>query len=192
MVSYYTQDELRSQAGSLLASAEEALRHQATSSGRFDVFLSHSVRDAVLVLGLRNLLRGQGLSVYVDWIDDPYLDRSNVSAATAARLRERMAQCSTMVYAISRAAQSSSWMPWELGSFDGSHGSDAISLFPIEDRSGRAFQGQEYLGLYQVVEKVNTGAGRTVPYAVRPSGTTGESIKSFGKRQGLFQAVSRS
>ncbi len=193
MAVYYTQEDLRTQAGPSMASAQESLRRQSKAAiGPFDVFLSHSVRDARVVLGLRSLLQARGLTVYVDWIDDPELDRTHVSAATAARLRQRMDQCRTLVYAVSRAAQTSRWMPWELGYFDGGRGQDRISLFPIEDHSGRQFEGQEYLELYKVVEKVGTGDGRFAPFAVRPSSMEGEPIESFGKSQNRFQTLVRS
>ncbi len=56
----------------------------------FDVFLSHSSKDAEVILGIKLLLEGQGLSVYVDWIVDTQLDRTKVNAETAETLRDRM------------------------------------------------------------------------------------------------------
>jgi hypothetical protein len=187
VAAYFTEQDLRERAGGLTASAaRESLRRSAKSAaGTFDVFLSHSVRDAVVILGLRNLLTEQGLRVYVDWIDDPELDRSEVSAATAARLRERMQQSRTLIYATSRASRKSSWMPWELGYFDGTKDSSRVSILPIEDHSGVAFDGQEYLGLYKVIEKVNVD-GMLQPYAVRPSRRQAESLRSFANSQGLY------
>ena len=66
------------------------------------MFLSHSIRDATLILGLMGMLQASGLSVYVDWIEDAELDRENVNAATANRLRERMKTCRSLVYATPR------------------------------------------------------------------------------------------
>jgi hypothetical protein len=40
-------------------------------TAKFDVFLSHCVRDARAIEGVKTLLSRTGLSVYVDWIDDP-------------------------------------------------------------------------------------------------------------------------
>lgn len=188
MASYYTEADLRQQTGGLTASAaRESLSKSAKAAiGRFDVFLSHSVRDADLILGLRNLLTKQGLRVYVDWIDDPKLDRSRVSPETAARLRERMQQSQTLIYATSRAAQKSRWMPWELGYFDGMRDSARISIFPIEDHSDGTFDGQEYLGLYKVIEQVRVVGGGLEPYAVRPSRRQAESLRSFGNAEGRY------
>lgn len=99
-MSLYTEDYFRDRAGSVTASAAaDSLRTASKSAtGNFDIFLSHSVRDARVILGVRDWLTSQNLRVYVDWIDDPEMDRSAVSRATAARLREQMrnyAACST-------------------------------------------------------------------------------------------------
>ena len=74
--------------------AERILREaRQTSATSFDVFLSHAKLDAQLVLGVKTVLERSGQSVYIDWLDDPQLDRSSVTPATAERLRNRMRQC---------------------------------------------------------------------------------------------------
>lgn len=101
-------------------SADTILREAATTSDKsFDVFLSHSIRDAEVVLGVVAALTQQGLNVYVDWIVDPLMDRSRVTPETAERLRQRMRQSSSLIYAHSNQSGTSKWMPWELGYFDG-------------------------------------------------------------------------
>ena len=52
------------------------------TSARFDVFLSHSTRDAEIVLGVKALLEGMGKKVYVDWVTDHQLDRTRVTPPT--------------------------------------------------------------------------------------------------------------
>lgn len=179
---YFQEDELLQRAGGLTAAAaQESLRAASKQSGSFDVFLSHSVRDARLVLGVRRLLEAQGLSVYVDWIDDPQLDRGSVSPSTAARLRVRMGSSRTMVYATSRAAQSSRWMPWELGYFDGFHGPQRVSILPIEGPTTGSFAGQEYLGLYSVVDRV-VGPYGAEPSVVLHESSNRQSFRSFAGR----------
>lgn len=187
MPGYYTVEELRAGSGGLTASAaqEQLRRFSKSADGSFDMFLSHSFRDAQAIIGLRNLFTDQGLRVYVDWIDDPELDRSHVSSSTAMRLRERMQQSKSLVYATSRAAGRSRWMPWELGYFDGIRGAARISIMPIEDHSGSAFDGQEYLGLYKAIEKVRVN-GTLRPYVVRPLRRQAESLGSFSGGQGRF------
>lgn len=120
----------------------------------FDVFLSHSIKDSEVILGVKIVLEGQGLSVYVDWIEDPQLDRANVTPETAERLRTRMKQSKSLIYAHSNNSPDSKWMPWELGFFDGIRGT--IAVFPIARTADETFKGQEFLGLYPYID--NTSA----------------------------------
>lgn len=182
---YLTAQELRNRS-TLTASAASStlLRESKSAAGAFDVFLSHSFHDAEVIYGLRNLLQSDGLSVYVDWIEDPQLDRSRVSPATAERLRSRMRQCRTMIYATSRAAGQSRWMPWELGCFDGlRQSSSRIAILPIESSGTGTFIGQEYLGLYKTIKNVRTGYGFRL-HAVRPSGQRAQLLKDFANATG--------
>ena len=125
----------------------------------YDVFLSHSYKDAEVILGVRKLIENLGLTVYVDWIDDPGLDRGRVTSATAKILRERMRQSSSLVYAHSANAEDSAWMPWELGYFDGFKPMH-IWILPLVAERDSEFTGREYLGLYPSVEKLSSLAGR--------------------------------
>ena len=124
-------------------------RHTMRTS--FDVFLSHSRLDSEIVLGVKVILESLGQSVYVDWIDDPLLDRSRVTSATANTLRERMRQSQSLFYLHSQSATVSRWMPWELGYFDGFNGNVAI-LPVVSSISSSTFRGEEYLGLYPYVD----------------------------------------
>jgi hypothetical protein len=128
-----------------------------TSRTSFDVFLSHSKMDEKYVLGAKRILEEKGFSVYVDWIDDPQLDRSYVNKVTADYLRTRMKQCKLMFYLHTKNTNLSKWCPWELGYFDGHSGSaERTFIFPIVP-SGEGFKGQEYLELYPVVDIDNVG-----------------------------------
>ena len=70
-----------------------------SSSDRYDIFLSHAYKDGEVILGVKSLIEALGLTVYVDWIDDPGLDRGRVTRSTAKVLRERMRASSCLVYA---------------------------------------------------------------------------------------------
>lgn len=118
----------------------------------YDIFLSHSFADADIVLGVKKLLQDQGFTVYVDWIDDPHLDRTNVTKATAEHVRNRMRSCRRLVYATSQNASNSKWMPWELGYFDGFK-PDNVFILPLLEHEFSQFHGQEYLSLYPLLEK---------------------------------------
>ncbi|MDR3719400.1 MAG: TIR domain-containing protein [Bryobacteraceae bacterium] len=143
-------------------SASQILSDQArdySSVKTYDVFLSHSRQDAEIILGVKAILEANKLVVYVDWVDDPQLDRGNVTAETAAVLRKRMSCCKQFVFATSENSSTSKWMPWELGYFDGLK-SGGVSILPIVKAYDEEFKGQEYLKLYPVLEKV-THLGNT-------------------------------
>lgn len=138
--------------------ADSILRESVASvRSSYDVFLSHSRLDSELVLGVKEIIESTGQTVYVDWIDDPYLDRSNVTPATAQKLRERMRQSRSLFYAHSGNATKSRWMPWEMGYFDGFNGN--VAIFPIVQSGNQTtYKGEEFLGLYPYVDVT----GRTV------------------------------
>jgi hypothetical protein len=159
----FTEDQVRQFAQprlqKSLASANRLLKideSAASNTAGFDVFLSHSFKDADIVLGIKSLLEGAGLIVYVDWLVDGGLDRSNVTAATAEHLRSRMKQSKTLIYAHSMHSPDSKWMPWELGFFDGFNG--AIAVLPITKSADEKFPQQEFLGLYPYIDTVQGNA----------------------------------
>ncbi|RYM35729.1 toll/interleukin-1 receptor domain-containing protein [Brumimicrobium glaciale] len=117
----------------------------------YDIFLSHSSDDSRLVAGLKLELEDMGYSVYVDWIEDPELDRTRVTKVNANYLRERMKQCKTLLYAFSKNASESTWMPWELGYFDGIRG--FVAVVPIAETNTSTFNGNEYLKIYPYIDK---------------------------------------
>ena len=122
-----------------------------TSATSFDIFLSHSILDSELVLGARLKLEEYGFTVYVDWINDPKLDRSQVTPETAAHLRRRMRQCKMLAYLHTSHSAISRWCPWELGFFDALRGGN-VFIMPVVSDSQHSFAGQEYLGLYPYLE----------------------------------------
>jgi len=115
-------------------------------SERFDMFISHSFRDAELVLGITCMLQDLGYKPYVDWIQDRELDRNNVTASTAEILRKRMKSSASLFYLTTSNSTQSKWMPWECGYFDGLR--EKCAILPILSYSASKFIGQEYLGLY--------------------------------------------
>lgn len=123
---------------------------QAQKTEHYDIFLSHSFNDAELILGVRQTLIDFNYTVYIDWLDDPYLDRSSVTAATAGKLRERMQCCDCLLFVWSENSPKSVWMPWELGYFDGFK-PQKVAIVPLVYGKQASFDGQEYLGLYPYV-----------------------------------------
>lgn len=192
MATYFTKEEARTaaRAQSLRKSltADSLLEEAIVSSKErtsFDIFLSHSIRDAELVIGVKTLLEQMGFSVYVDWVIDKQLSRDAVTKETAHVLRERMKQSKALIYMATENAPASKWMPWELGYFDGQQPGQ-VAILPVLDRAGEHFVGQEYLGLYPVVRKDSYSDGRPDVF-VEEVGVRWRTLSSFGKAAGAWQ-----
>jgi len=158
-MSFLTVTAARAAAGTTsLEHAEKSLRASAGAAddATFDVFLSHCIRDARAIEGVRQLLMRVGLTVYVDWIEDPGMGRSRVTVATAQRLRTRMQNSRSLIFATSEASPDSKWMPWELGFFDGFR-SSRVAVLPLVESADETFHGQEYLRLYPKLEDIGFG-----------------------------------
>ncbi len=150
---------------------------QFSEGKEYDIFLSHSFSDAEIILGVKRIIEEQGRSVYVDWIEDKGLDRKNVTAATAGILRHRMRSCKSLIYATSQNSSQSKWMPWELGYFDGFR-PEKVSILPIVETYDSEWAGQEYLGLYPVIEKLNLNE-TLMPFVIHDSSKL-QLLKEFG------------
>jgi hypothetical protein len=163
---------------------ETALRKSAAAAREttFDVFLSHSRLDADVIAGVKVLLERRGMTVYVDWIDDPQLDRSRVTPQTADVLRMRMQHSKSLIFATSESSPSSKWMPWELGYFDGSKPGH-IAILPLVQSAGSTFVGQEYLGLYPLIEDIAfTYAGQSLGIFTNAARSEASPIEELARR----------
>ena len=196
-MAYLTKDEARQAARTRLQKSfgstptqilREAIRASSTVE-TFDVFLSHSSEDSEIVLGIREILVGLGLVVYVDWIDDSQLDRGNVTAENADMLRRRMRSSKSLIFLTTKNSVSSRWMPWELGYFDGLR-TGFIGLMPIVDYSGASFSGQEYLGLYPLVERLPLTGGGSRFCVVERSGKGYRFLDVFARGQATIRSFS--
>jgi hypothetical protein len=123
----------------------------------YDIFLCHAFKDAKIVEAIKDFLKSNGLTVYVDWIDDPQLSRSHVTPATAAKLRAAMRRSTSLLYAASVNASESKWMPWEVGYSDALHG--RVAILPLADGNElvSAYRGQEFMGIYPYVDDDASG-----------------------------------
>ena len=124
----------------------------------YDIFLSHSYLDKSLVYAIVKLFNDAGYSVYVDWIVDTQLDRTNVTADTAKFLRDRMTTCHGLAYIATTNISNSKWCPWELGYMDGKKNS-RCAILPVLNNEDSVFSGQEYLGIYPYIDYVKTANG---------------------------------
>lgn len=153
----------KQRATNLYKSNNQILNESVASFNQFktyDIFLSHSSKNSELILGVKGTLEDMNYSVYVDWVDDPQLDRSNVNQSTADLLRERMDASKSLFYVTTDNAESSKWMPWECGYFDGVK--EKVAILPIKSYSfDNEYVGQEYLGLYPYCVKQDSTAGQS-------------------------------
>jgi hypothetical protein len=176
------------QTGRQVRKAEEILREEVRAfkpADHYDIFLSHCFRDAERILAVKALLQSQGKKVYVDWIDDPQLDRENVTAETADWIRQRMKSCDALVYAVSTASKQSRWMPWELGYFDGLK-AGRVSILPLIEDQHNGYPQEEYLYLYPVIEQLpQQSTGQLKPYVVK------KATKSEPRKWMQFQDFTR-
>ncbi|WP_437935153.1 TIR domain-containing protein [Sorangium sp. So ce341] len=124
---------------------------QAPMHQEFDVFLSHSLRDAVRVLELKKLIERLGYSVYVDWVEDEELDRQSVSKKTAERLRKRIRRSRSLLVHATEHTSLSRWVPWEIGVADGAGKRVGVLPTPEADVDTSEYRGEEYLGLYPYI-----------------------------------------
>ncbi len=138
--------------------AEEALLEENTRlRPSYDIFISHSFRDAEAIYGIKVTIEEMGYKVYVDWINDSHLDRNNVTKDTAELLKDRMRSSHCLFYVTSENANNSRWMPWELGYFDGLKAKVAILPIREDESVTDTYKGPAYLGLYPYVTKAPSG-----------------------------------
>jgi hypothetical protein len=121
------------------------------TKNKFDLFLSHSSLDKELIYTLVNLFNISGYSVYVDWIFDTQLDRSQVTKKTAEVLKTRINSSSGLAYIATNNSSQSNWCRWELGYGDGKI-NGRCAILPVLETSSSVFRGQEYLGLYPYLQ----------------------------------------
>lgn len=125
------------------------------ANANYDIFLSHRYADRDEVRQLHDQIEHElGYSVYVDWIEHPEFDRSEVTPETAEHLRGVMRGCGTLIFYAGRHAPDSKWMPWELGFFDGRQGARRIAVY-ADDLSAYNPAQQEYLRLYQIIDRAS-------------------------------------
>jgi hypothetical protein len=173
-MAFLRQAEVRARAlrraGALGISVEEALSSAARQRmSRYDIFLSQTIRDAEIVLGVYDLLTSAGYSVFCDWIEAPDTDRSKVTPANAALIRATMGVSDTLLFLDTKGADQSLWMCWELGWFDGGRG--PVAVLPVLTEGERYYRGREFLGLYPYIEVDEDGRIKVVrPVVAGPSG----------------------
>lgn len=136
----------------ILAESKAQNQFRNFTGDQFDIFLSHSYLDKKIIYGIYLELEELGFSVYVDWIKDPELDRTNITSRNAIKIRQRLCESKCLFYATTNNSKRSTWMPWELGFMDGKN--QKVAILPMTD-DNEQFQRNEYLEIYPYIEKVS-------------------------------------
>lgn len=117
-------------------------------------FLCHSHKDRELALGLQQLLKEQGMDLYIDWQDASMPEEPD--AHTAARLRNVIRGADVFLFLATSNSMSSRWCPWELGFADGVKRNEQVAVIATRDASGN-YYGNEYLQLYRRIDQSSAG-----------------------------------
>lgn len=120
---------------------------------QYDVFLSHSLKDATLIRQIKQRLeRDHNVSVYVDWEEDGGTSRDQI----ADKVKAAMEISTSLLVVKTENSDSSSWVAWETGYFD-RKSSERIGVLLIEDEDAgfthETFKHQEYLKNYELLSE---------------------------------------
>ncbi len=141
------------------------------------IFLSHSHKDKLLVLGLIAYFDTLGIKIYVDWNDKDMPRVTN--RETADRIKAKIHENKLFMILATTNAIDSKWVPWEVGIADQAKGPDQIIVIPVTDYSGN-YRGAEYLQLYREVQTAAVG-GMGVFFRGATQGTKLDGyLKVFG------------
>lgn len=153
-------------------SPHEAMRRVSRSRRpRYDIFLSQTIHDAEIVLGVYAVLTEKGYVVFCDWIDAPEARRREVTPANADFIRRMLTISDTLLFLDTEKADQSLWMCWELGWFDGARGT--VGVLPVLPDRHNYYRGREFLGLYPYLEIDEDGGLKVVrPVVAGPTGIT--------------------
>ena len=104
------------------------------------MFMSQTIRDAEIVLGVYDLLTEMGYCVFCDWIAAPEAHRDAVTPANAALIRAVMATSASLLFLDTDSAAQSLWMCRELGWFDGQNGH--VAVLPVLADDQKRYRGR--------------------------------------------------
>ena len=110
------------------------LKTSVQNKKRYDVFLSHSSKDAEQIRNIMHILNKEGFVCYCDWTsDNDFLKRSMVSDYTKEVLKKRMLQSENLIYICSKNSRQSKWVRFELEYYD-NYGKGKIYVINLDDQ----------------------------------------------------------
>lgn len=160
--SFYNIKDFRNETVDFSSSAFELTATFDSAEGKqiqYDVFLSHSLKDANLVKQIRHRLeRDHNISVYIDWEEDSGTSRDQI----AAKVKAAMEASTSLLVIKTDNSDNSSWVAWETGYFD-RKSFERIGVLLIEDEdinfTHETFRHQEFLKNYELL-----GGSDIVPF----------------------------
>lgn len=111
-----------------------------------NAFLCHSHLDKVLVEGLLQLFKDEGVELYVDWMDESLPDTPD--RTTANMIQKKIESYKYLLYLATENSSKSIWCPWEIGFADGKQ----KEIIIIQTSKNGPIYGQEYLQLYSRID----------------------------------------
>ncbi|MBB1284582.1 toll/interleukin-1 receptor domain-containing protein [Flavisolibacter sp. BT320] len=113
------------------------------------VFLSYRHIDRQWVNDVVRFLKGMGVSVYVDYLDQTLEERTNEQVAGI--LRDRIRACAKFISLATPNSSNSKWMPWELGLGDRIINYPNVAVLPLTVTVNH-WPDQEYGRIYGRIE----------------------------------------
>ncbi|NUY81898.1 TIR domain-containing protein [Flavobacterium sp. MAH-1] len=135
-----------------------------------NVFLSYRRKDRQYVEAIVKFLKGIGINLYVDYLDETLEDKTNENVA--AILRDRIKSCNKFISVATPDSGNSKWMPWELGLGDRIINYKNVAILPLTN-SAVTWNDQEYGKIYGRVEGSNSyvSNGPDDWYVIYPDGS---------------------
>jgi hypothetical protein len=122
------------------------------STATSSVFLSHSHHDKDKVEQAKLFFESQGVSIYVDWMDETMPTKTNEHTANTIKVKIRGNK--KFVLLATNLAVNSKWCNWEVGIGDiYKYDADNIAILGMADNQGH-WSGNEYLKIYLSIEFV--------------------------------------
>lgn len=117
-MAYLTFNDLSSRTFSRASNLNESIKTRSYSD--VNVFLSYRREDRIWVDGIVRFLKGLGVNVYVDYLDQTLEDLENDQVAKT--LRDAINKCKKFISLATPNSSKSKWMAWELGLGDQEYG----------------------------------------------------------------------
>ncbi len=102
--------------------------------------------------GTISFLKQEGISVYVDWMDEGM--PKVTCALTAKRIKEKIKENDKFILLATEGAINSKWCNWELGLGDAAKYIDNIAILPVV-KDQQSYSGSEYLEIYPHIKYEN-------------------------------------